>query len=248
MPKSKKRIIIANWKMNLDLKSSLSLSRSLSNSFSKIKTKHQVVVLPDFLALSQVIKNLDPRIYYGAQDVAPFPLGAYTGEVSLESLKQIKAKFVLIGHSERRHYFSDNNLIADKLKNVLEQSNITPILAVGESWEQRKKGETARVIKKQLQQAFSKLEKTDMSEIIIAYEPVWAIGSGLTVKPLEAIKVFELIKKTLEADKWNFRIVYGGSVNLSNFLDFKNMVNLDGFLIGGASLKPLDFINIIKNF
>ena len=129
-----KKIIIANWKMNLDLKSALALSRSLSRSLVKIKTQHQVVVLPDFLALPEVIKNLDSRIYYGAQDVAPFPLGAYTGEVPLESLKQVKAQFVLIGHSERRQYFSDDSLVADKLKNVLENSNIVPILAIGETW------------------------------------------------------------------------------------------------------------------
>ncbi len=243
-----KKIIIANWKMNLDLKSALTLSRSLSRSLAKIKTQHQVVVLPDFLALPEVIKNLDSRIYYGAQDVAPFPLGAYTGEVPLESLKQVKAQFVLIGHSERRQYFSDDSLVADKLKNVLENSNIVPILAIGETWEQRKKGETIKIIKQQLQTAFSKLDKIDSARIIIAYEPVWAIGSGLTVKPLEAVEAFQAIKKVLQAKSWRFKIVYGGSVNLNNYLDFKNLTDLDGFLIGGARLKPLDFVNIIKNF
>lgn len=248
-----KKIIIGNWKMNLDYKASISLAKKISQQISKIKTKHEVAVLPDFLTLSEVSKVLNKKIFYGSQDVAPFSLGSYSGEVSLESLKQIACSFVLIGHSERRQFFSEEVLIADKMKNVLKNSQLIPILCVGETWSQKKSNQTLEVITQQLKSAFSKIKALKNKKIIIAYEPVWAIGSGKIVLVEEAVVIHREIKKivnkifknTLDLD---IRVIYGGSVNLNNFSEFKNQVDISGFLIGGASLKPLDFVKIIDKF
>ncbi|HOZ53128.1 MAG TPA: triose-phosphate isomerase [bacterium] len=248
-----KKIIIGNWKMNLDIKSSVVLAKNISQGVSKIKTSHEVAILPDFLSLLEVSRGLNKKILYGSQDVSPFSSGAYTGEVSLESLSKIGCNLVLIGHSERRQYFFDETLIADKMKNVLENSKITPILCVGETWGQRKAGQTLKVINKQIKLAFSKIKTLKDKKIIIAYEPIWAIGSGKMVLVDEAVLVHKEIKKNIYRNFKNnlpseLRVIYGGSVNLTNFLDFKNQPDISGFLIGGSSLKPLDFIKIINKF
>jgi len=248
-----KKIIIGNWKMNLDFKSSISLTKKISQNFSKIKTSHEVVVLPDFLSLSGVSKNLNKKIFYGSQDVSPFSRGAYTGEVSLEALSQIGCKFVLIGHSERRQYFSDDDIISYKMKNVLENSKITPILCVGETWDQKKSNQTLKVINQQIKAALAKIKTLKNKNLIIAYEPVWAIGSGKIVSVEEAVLVHQEIKKIINKmfkDKLplELRVIYGGSVNLNNFIEFKNQLDISGFLIGGASLKASDFVKIINKF
>lgn len=253
MKELSKKIIIGNWKMNLDFKSSISLAKNISKHFSKIKTDHEVVVLPDFLSLSEVSKNLNKKVFCGTQDVSPFALGAYTGEISLEALSQIGCQFVLIGHSERRQYFSDEILIADKIKNVLENSKITPILCVGETWAQKKSNQTLKVITQQIKSALVKIKTLKDKKIIIAYEPVWAIGSGKIVSVEEAVLVHQEIKKIINKIFKNklpleFRVIYGGSVNLKNFLAFKNQPDISGFLIGGSSLKASDFVKIINKF
>lgn len=253
MKELSKKIIIGNWKMNLDFKSSISLAKNISQNFSKIKTDHDVAVLPDFLSLSEVSKNLNKKVFYGAQDVSPFALGAYTGEISLESLSQIGCQFVLIGHSERRQYFSDEILIADKIKNVLENSKITPILCIGETWAQKKSNQTLKVITQQIKSALAKIKTLKDKKIIIAYEPVWAIGSGKIVSVEEAVLVHQEIKKIINKIFKNklpleLRVIYGGSVNLKNFLAFKNQPDISGFLIGGSSLKASDFVKIINKF
>jgi triosephosphate isomerase len=248
-----KKIIIGNWKMNLDFRSSISLAKKISQNFSKIKTNHEIVVLPDFLSLSEVSKSLNKKIFYGSQDVSPFSLGAYTGEVSLEALSQIGCQFVLIGHSERRQYFFDDAFIADKIKNVLENSKIIPILCVGETWNHKKTNQTLKVINRQIKSAFSKIKTLKNKKIIIAYEPVWAIGSGKIVSVDEAVLVHREIKKIINKIFKNklpleLRVIYGGSINLKNFMNFKNQSDISGFLIGGSSLKASDFIKIINKF
>jgi len=249
-----KKIIIGNWKMNLDYKSSVSLSKKINLAFKSKKQKNKVVLLPDFSSLFEVGQNIKKSsIKLGAQDVALYNLGAYTGEVSLESLKQLKCEYVLIGHSERRKYFKDDDLVADKMKNVLENSAITPILCIGETLSQRRSGKTLTVLEKQLKTALSKTKNISGKKIIIAYEPIWAIGTGRVIIVAEAISIHKKIRALMEKICYNnlpkeLGIIYGGSINMKNFEDFKNCSDISGLLIGGASLKAGDFINIADNF
>ncbi|HPT08702.1 MAG TPA: triose-phosphate isomerase [bacterium] len=249
-----KKIIIGNWKMNLDYKSAITLSKKINTALRYYKQKNEVVLLPDFSSLFEVGQNIKrSSIKLGSQDVAPYNLGAYTGEVSLESLKQLKCEYVLIGHSERRQYFNDDDLIADKMKNVLDHSNIIPILCIGETLKQKRAGKTLVVLEKQLKTALSNIKNLSSKKIIIAYEPIWAIGSGRVIIVAEAISIHKKIRALIEKICHNnlpkeLGIIYGGSINMKNFENFKNCSDISGLLIGGASLKANDFINIVNNF
>jgi triosephosphate isomerase (TIM) len=249
-----KKLIAGNWKMSLDYEKSLLLSKSLAKLSKKKKNINEALILPDYISLSDVIRNLKGKGFkFGSQNVSFFDLGAYTGEVSLQSLAQAGCNYVLIGHSERRQYFNDRKFISKKIKNVLENSGLTPILCVGESWNEKKSGKTISVIKKQIKEAFSDVKSLRSKKVIIAYEPIWAIGSGKTVKVEEAefvhgkIRdfVFEIFKSKSPEE---LGVIYGGSVNVKNYKEFKDNKNISGLLIGGASLKPNDFIEIINNF
>lgn len=248
-----KKIIIGNWKMNLDYKDSIILAKKINKNFRR-KAPSSIVLLPDFLSLSEISKNFkNKNISYGAQDVAPFTLGSYTGEVSVESLKDLKCSYILIGHSERRKYLAEDKLISAKINNVLTNSNIIPILCVGESLEQKKDGETLAVIKEQLKEAFSKVKSLKGKKLIIAYEPLWAIGTGKVILPAEAVLIHKEIRKIIQTMfatslPSEFGILYGGSINLRNYEDFKNIEDISGLLIGGASLKASDFSKIVNNF
>ncbi len=249
-----RKIIIGNWKMSLDYKRSLFLAGKINKYFSKKKAKNDILLLPDFLTLPEIIKNYkNKNISYGAQDVSPFPFGAYTGEVALDVLRKIGCKYILIGHSERRRYFFDDQLIARKVYNIIEDSNITPIICVGELWQERRDGKTFDVIKRQLKEAFLKTKSMRGKKIIIAYEPVWAIGTGKTISVAETILVHKKIREILATMFKNnspseLGIVYGGSINLNNYDKFKNIEDVSGLLIGGASIKAIDFSEIVNNF
>lgn len=248
-----KKIIIGNWKMNLNYKDSIILSKKIVHSLKGKRIKNEVVVLPDFSALSSISQIIKKPLVLGSQDVAGNNLGAYTGEVSLESLKQLNCSYILIGHSERRQYFFDDELVADKMKNVLENSGITPVLCIGETLGQKRSGKTLLILEKQIKTAFSKIEKLSNKRIIIAYEPVWAIGTGRIITVADAIAIHKKIKSLVEKICHNnlpkeLGIVYGGSVNINNFSNFKNCPDISGLLIGGASLKASDFLNIVNNF
>ncbi|MFA5644573.1 MAG: triose-phosphate isomerase [Patescibacteria group bacterium] len=254
MLSSSRKLIIGNWKMNLDYKASLSLAQKITKDLAKKKIKNNVLLLPDFLSLAEIVKNCkNKNVSYGAQDVAPFPVGSYTGEVSLESLKKIGCKYVLVGHSERRQHFFDDRLVAEKMENIIKHNSLIPILCVGESWGQRRAGKTTDVIAKQLETAFSRIESLKGKRIVLAYEPIWAIGTGKNILPAEAVVVHKKIREIMVSKfKNNFpkelEIVYGGSVNLKNYLDFKNIQDISGLLIGGTSLRADDFFKIAKNF
>lgn len=248
-----KKIIIGNWKMNLNYKDSIILSKKIVHSLKGKRIKNEVVVLPDFSALSSISQIIKKPLVLGSQDVAGNNLGAYTGEVSLESLKQLNCSYILIGHSERRQYFFDDELVADKMKNVLENSGINPILCIGETLGQKRSGKTLLILEKQIKTAFSKIEKLSNKRIIIAYEPVWAIGTGRIITVADAIAIHKKIKSLVEKICRNnlpkeLGIVYGGSVNINNFSSFKNCPDISGLLIGGTSLKASDFLNIVNNF
>lgn len=248
------KIIIANWKMNLSYKDSIILAQKFFKIFSKKNISHKVLVLPDFLSLAEISKKFKSKnIFYGAQDVSPFSLGSYTGEISLESLNQLGCKYVLLGHSERRKYFFDEEIIASKVENIIKNSNIIPIICVGETWSQRKANKTWEVIRGQLNTAFSKINNLRGKSIIIAYEPVWAIGTGKVISVSDALIVHAKIRDFISKKFKRFLpkelgVVYGGSIDLKNYKDFSKLDDVSGLLIGGASLNVSNFSKIINNF
>lgn len=249
-----KKLVIGNWKMNLNYKDSISLGKKIQQSLKGKKNSNEVVLLPDFLSLAELKKSVkNKNIYWGAQDVSPFPLGAFTGEVALDSLKQISIKYVLIGHSERRQKFFDNSLVASKMKNVLENSDIIPILCVGETLAEKEANKTWSVISSQIKEAFSEIKTLKNKKIVIAYEPVWAIGTGRVVEVSDAVavhkKIRQFIKETFTKNSPSeLGVIYGGSVDLKKYSSFCKLEDVSGLLIGGASLKANDFSKIAINF
>lgn len=256
-----KFLVIANWKMNLDLKASVKLAREIKNN-KKLFKKAKLILCPTFISIERVgqaIKNTN--IGLGAQDVFWSDGGSFTGEVSALMLKKIGCHYVILGHSERRSYLGESDeMINKKLKNVLA-NNLTPIVCVGEDWEERKSGKQNQIIKKQLSLAFKNIPapqiarsafggKTKSQKVIIAYEPIWAIGTGKPIKPLDAVKMHKFIRNYL-AKKYpsltkNFVIIYGGSVDKNNILKFTKEAEIEGALVGGASQKWRDFRGLIK--
>lgn len=232
--------------MQLDYKESITLAKAYQKNLKKIK--NEIVVAPDFTVLSaaaDIFKKSSLKL--GAQDCAFGLRGAYTGEVSVKSLKQLGAKYVLIGHSERRGYFKeDSGLLKFKVAAALE-SGLVPVLCIGEKLTEYKAKKTHTVLRHQLEEVLFGLEINNESAIVIAYEPVWAIGSGKTpsAKEIEANHVF--IKGVLaELIGQIPRVLYGGSVSAKNTAELLEWPNVDGLLVGGASLKVDEFSKIVN--
>jgi len=226
--------------MYLDEKQSVALVKKLN----KLSLKHKFIICPSFTAIEPVSRVLDfKKANLASQDAFWADFGAYTGEVSAIDLKRLKCKYIILGHSERRKYFSETyDIVNKKLKHILEVG-LTPIVCVGESAEERKAGQTLAVIKKQLDQAFRGIEKGRAA--IVAYEPIWAIGTGNPETPEDANKIQEAIKKYLKSEK--IKVLYGGSVDAKNYKSFLIEKNIDGLLIGGASVKLNEISKIIQN-
>lgn len=239
-----KKLILANWKMQLSLKESEKLARAYKDRIKSSRV--ELGVLPDFSALDAVRRNLSLEFKLGAQDLAPYIKGAYTGEVSALSLKQLGVKYVLIGHSERRQGFKETSpLLRLKVQAALE-TGLVPVLCIGENAAQKKNGQTAAVLRRQLEEVLFGLiiEKDDA--LVVAYEPLWAIGTGKALEASEAEAIQVMIKGVLANLIGRFpRVIYGGSVNAKNAADFLEWPNIDGLLVGGASLKVGEFKKII---
>ncbi|MHB8903787.1 MAG: triose-phosphate isomerase [Patescibacteria group bacterium] len=238
-----KKLIIANWKMQLNFNESLVLAKKLND---KLKTsQNNIVICPDYLSLFPIASILKKgKIILGAQDSAIIDFGAYTGEISPFNLKNLGVKYVILGHSERREHLHENSaIINDKIKAALK-NKLIPILCVGEKLIEKEAGEAKSVIADQLRRALAKIDLKTNS-LIIAYEPIWAIGSGQTIIPLEAEEMHQFIKLQVKKIlKKIVPVIYGGSVNSKNILSFMSQKNIDGFLVGGASLKADEFIKI----
>jgi triosephosphate isomerase len=243
--------VAGNWKMNNTIEQSVSLVASLQKETRDIH-KVDIMVAPPFTAIKSVYDALSSSsIQIGAQDVFWEESGAYTGEVSPMMLKDAGCKWALIGHSERRQSFGETDeTVNRKMKSALA-AGLKAIACVGETLEERDAGKAFDVLDRQVAGAFAGLSKEDMDKIVIAYEPVWAIGTGRTASPEQAdeahakirAKVGELYgKKVSEA----MRILYGGSMKPSNALELLKCENVDGGLIGGASLKTAEFAAIIR--
>ncbi len=252
--KSNNKIIIANWKMKLKHKESIDLAKKFKEKFKNFN-KGEVVFCPNFVSLTGVKRAVaGSKIKLGAQDVFWESQGSFTGEIQPEVLSEVGCKYAIIGHSERRKYLLENyTMIHQKVKAVLDSGKMTPVVCIGEEMEDRKSDKRDFVLVHQLQQALGGIKIMNNQEIIIAYEPVWAIGSGTPIEPKEAKYAHKIIRLALNdmfgmsmVEK-NFRIVYGGSVNKENVAKFSGLNNLDGLLVGGASLEVNNFYTVAKN-
>ncbi|OHA14572.1 MAG: triose-phosphate isomerase [Candidatus Tagabacteria bacterium RIFCSPLOWO2_01_FULL_39_11] len=250
---STRKIIIANWKMCLGLSETMVLAKKFKEKFAGFKGG-EVVICPTTLALGQVAKILKgSQLKLGAQNVFWEDKGAYTGEVSADMLDETGCQYVIIGHSERRKYLIENyEMIHKKIRAVLETEKLTPIVCIGETIEEKESDKRDFVLVDQLQQALSGIDVFGNQQIIIAYEPVWAIGTGTAIEPSEAEYAHKIIKLALndmfgmQVISKNFKIIYGGSINSKNVKKFVDLEAMDGLLVGGVSLKTDDFFKVVK--
>ena len=250
----RKKIVAGNWKMNIDLEKGVQLFNEIQQLLKEeVKADQEVIICPPYTHLSSLSQIVDPNtnLSIGAQNCHQADSGAFTGEVSASIIASAGASYVIIGHSERRLYFAESNsLLAQKLDVVLK-NGLSPIFCIGETLEQRNSETYFEVIKEQITEASFHLQATDYSKLILAYEPVWAIGTGLTASPEQAQEIHSFIRNLL-ADKYdqdlanNMTILYGGSCNPKNASELFAKSDIDGGLIGGASLKARDFVDIIK--
>ncbi len=246
-----KKLIAGNWKMNGSLAANEALLGALAQGLAVKPACEVAVCVPaPYLAQVQALKSARPAlsaIDLGAQDVSAQASGAYTGEVSAAMLKELGCRYAIVGHSERRQYHGESDaLVADKARAALA-SGITPIVCVGETLAEREAGHTEEVVKRQLA-AVIHSNGHCISEIVVAYEPVWAIGTGKTASPEEAQAVHVVLRAQLKAatdQSGRVKILYGGSMNAANAATLLAQPDIDGGLIGGASLKAADFLTII---
>lgn len=249
---NRKRIIIANWKMNEDVESSLALGKKIKSALSA-QNETELVICPDFVSLvslHQFFQN--SKIVLGAQNVAEEEKGAYTGEVSVLSLKPF-VEYIIVGHSERRNLIGEGDREIAKKAEVVIRHKLSPVICVGETLHEKEDGLSKVVVLSQLEADCKHLTANEIAKSVIAYEPVWAIGSGKNCAPEDVVKIVEDIRgliKTLYGEKSAaaVRIVYGGSVQPNNSAEFAKVEGLDGILVGGASLHSSEFIAIINNF
>lgn len=241
-----KKLIVGNWKMNGDLASNVALLQSLMPTVATAHCVVAVCVAAPYLASVQALLT-GSAIQWGAQDVSPHESGAYTGEVSAAMLRDFSARYVIVGHSERRQYHGETDVhVALKAQRALA-AGITPIVCVGETLAERELGQTEEIVKRQLA-AVIHANGHCISEIVVAYEPVWAIGTGKTASPEQAQQVHSVLRAQLRAasshaDK--VHILYGGSMNAANAAQLLAQADIDGGLVGGASLKTADFLSIV---
>lgn len=249
----KNKIVIANWKMKLSLKETSELAKKFKEKLKNFQGG-DLAVCPNFLSLIEVGEILKGSpLKLGAQDVFWEDKGAYTGEISPSMLKETGCEYVIVGHSERRKYLLENySMIHQEFKAVLNIDGLTPIVCIGEDTEERKTDRRDFVLVDQLQQALGGINLFGDQEVIIAYEPIWAIGSGVAIEPEEAEYAHKIIKIALrdmfgmEVINNNFRIIYGGSITSKNVKEFASLEGVDGLLVGGASLDADEFYKIAK--
>ncbi|WP_115703628.1 triose-phosphate isomerase [Legionella sainthelensi] len=245
----RQKIVAGNWKMNGQLHQVVQLTNEIKELLHSVQNTH-VVIMPPSIYIPQV-KDLVAgcTIALGAQNVYPKDFGAYTGEISAPMLKDFSCRYILVGHSERRHEFhEDENFVAQKFHHVKEHGMI-PVLCVGETLIEREKGHTEQVIANQLL-AVSEQDKNCFRNCVVAYEPVWAIGTGKTASPEQAQEVHKFIRKLVaginDSDAEQLPLLYGGSVNENNAKALFSMPDVDGGLVGGASLNAKQFVEIVK--
>ncbi len=247
----RKPLLAGNWKMNTTVQEAVKLAEDLKKLINGVDDR-EVLVCPPFISISQVADALrDSTISVGGQNIFWEEKGAFTGEISASMLKSVGASFVIIGHSERRQYFCETDETVNKRLLAALKHNLSPIVCVGETLSEREANKTLNVIETQVKGGLKGLSKEQMLKIVIAYEPVWAIGTGKTATKEQAQEVHAFIRKLI-ADLFGkdaaeqVRILYGGSVTPDNIKELMSQPDIDGGLVGGASLKADSFAKIVK--
>jgi len=248
-----RRVIIAgNWKMNKNIAESIELANSVKRALYDVEGL-EIVLCPPFTSLSDVNEIiLESNISLGAQDVYWEKEGAFTGEVSAGMLKNAGCAYCVVGHSERRQSFGETNETVNRKTKALLKEGLRPIVCVGEKLEERKSGKAFGVVKDHVANSLAGLTKEDMRNVVIAYEPVWAIGTGVNATKDEAQEMHKYIRGLLkeafgDAAAKSVRIQYGGSVKPDNIKELISQEDVDGALVGGASLKADSFAQIVRN-
>ena len=252
MNKERKLIIAGNWKMNKTAAEALDLVNGLKRELAAVK-EVDIVVAPPFTALSAVAQAvLDSNIRLGAQNMSENGYGAFTGEIAAGMLKEFSVRYVILGHSERRQYQKESDALISKKALAAHAASLKPIVCVGETLAERESGQMEKVLETQVRGSLAGLTKDQMGETVVAYEPVWAIGTGKTATTEQAQAAHAFIRGVLvslfeEAVAKKVRIQYGGSVKPSNARELMSQPDVDGALVGGAALTVRDFADIIKN-
>lgn len=251
----RKKIVAGNWKMNCNREDALILVTEIAGMLKDEQRNSALVILaPPFVHIASVSHAVkSTNIKTAAQNCASENSGAFTGEVAASMIKSVGADYVIIGHSERRNYFSETNDSLAKKTDQALQAGLIPIFCVGELLPEREAGIQEITVQKQLEESLFHLAAADFEKLVIAYEPVWAIGTGKTATPEQAQEMHEFIRTLIEskygkAVSENISILYGGSCNEANAKELFSLADVDGGLIGGASLKSRSFVNIIKSF
>lgn len=248
----RKKIVAGNWKMNMDLAEGLKLAESVDAYFRSKPSGAEVVLCTPYIHLagvSQILKG--GKVCLGAQNCASEPSGAYTGEISPAMILSTGAGYVIIGHSERRSYYHEDNTILNKKTRLALSTGLKVIFCCGEVLGERESGKYFDVVKNQIENGLFNIPAEDMKNVVVAYEPVWAIGTGLTASPEQAQEMHQYIRG-LFSEKYgkeiadNLTILYGGSCKPSNAAEIFSKPDVDGGLIGGAALKKDDFTAIVE--
>ena len=251
----RQKIVAGNWKMNTTAEEGQKLTSEIVNMVQdEVNNDAQIVLSPPFTHLQAVAKLVSgkKKIGVAAQNVSEHESGAYTGEVSVSMLKAIGVEWVIIGHSERREHFNESNEQLAKKVDAVLKGGLKPIFCCGEPLEIREKDQHEAHVQKQLEESLFHLNEAQIRQVVIAYEPVWAIGTGKTASSQQAQDMHKSIRQQL-AGKWgegvagDIRILYGGSMKPENAKELMDQADVDGGLVGGASLKSRDFLEIIKS-
>src|ERR1700720_1792272 len=248
----RKKIVAANWKMNMTQAESARFVESLVLDLGDI-TDVEVVIVPPFTAIAKVMEALgaSQSIKVGAQNMHWEPNGPFTGEISTALLRDLLVRFVVLGHSERRQYFGETDEIVNRKVRAAHEATLRPIVCIGETLEQRDKGNVEKILSIQLRGSLKDLNEKELQETVVAYEPVWAIGTGRTATAQQAQEAHAFIRHTLsemsdQTTAGRIRIQYGGSVKPENARELMTQPDIDGALVGGASLDPRSFAQIVK--
>lgn len=245
-------MVAGNWKMNTNLQEGLELASAVNELAVAVKGDALVIIAPPFIHLAEVNKVLT-KVKLSAQNCASEESGAFTGEVSVDMIKSTGAEYVIIGHSERRSYYHEDNALLAKKVDLALAAGLKPIFCIGEVLAEREADKHFDVVHKQLKEGIFHLTVAQMKNVVIAYEPVWAIGTGRTASPEQAQEMHKFIREQL-VEQYNAAladdttILYGGSCKPSNAAELFSNPDVDGGLIGGASLKAEDFIQIVNAF
>ena len=249
-----KKIIIGNWKLNLDHLEAIQLLQKINYSLPEnIEDKIEIILSPSFTSirsLQTVISSDKLKIKLSSQNVSQFASGAYTGEVSATQLKKLEIDYGIVGHSERRTLFNEIDLVINDKVNRLIENDIVPVFCFGEPIEERKSGSYFNFIENQINEGLKGLRKDKVNKLVVAYEPIWAIGTGEVASLENIVEVLVFVKNIISkkpfSNEDNIKFIYGGSVSPDNAQEILNSKIIDGVLVGGASLDATKFVDIIK--